>query len=76
MTESAIFRVRFRFLSAPRRTGGPPRDSDDPRDAIGGAMRAFKLEPIEYDYDEPAGAPYRPEVHKAATLRLRPRLVK
>ena len=55
---------------------GPPRDSDDPRDAIGGAMRAFKLEPIEYDYDEPAGAPYRPEVHKAATLRLRPRLVK
>ena len=52
---------------------GPVRDSDDPRDAIGGAMRAFKLEPVEY---EPTGVPFRPDVHKAATLRLRPRLVK
>ena len=49
---------------------GPARETDDPRDAIGGAMRAFNLdEPVEY---EPVGAAYQPAVHKAATLRLRP----
>jgi acetyl esterase/lipase len=48
---------------------GPVRDSDDPRDSIGGAMRAFKLETVEY---EPVGVPFRPDVHKSATLRLRP----
>jgi len=48
---------------------GAARHSDDPRDAIGGAMRAFNLAPVEY---EPVGVPFRPDVHSAATLRLRP----
>lgn len=54
---------------------GPVRKQDDPRDAVGGQMRAFNLKGMEYDY-EPAGVPFRPDVHQAATLRLRPRLVK
>lgn len=44
-------------------------DATDPRDAMGGAMRAFKLGPAEYAYED--GAPFRPAVHGRATMRLR-----
>ena len=40
---------------------------DDPRDAIGGAARAFSLKCDEY---EPVR--FRPAVHARATLRVRP----
>eukprot|EP00908_Phaeocystis_cordata_P016012 Transcript_27223.p1 GENE.Transcript_27223~~Transcript_27223.p1 ORF type:complete len:429 (+),score=167.22 Transcript_27223:213-1499(+) len=42
-------------------------DADDPRDAIGGAARAFSLKCDEY---EPVR--FRPAVHARATLRVRP----
>lgn len=43
--------------------------SDDPRDAIGGAMRAFNLEPLDYRYAEET---FDPAAHARATIRLRP----
>ena len=46
---------------------GPDQGQDDPRDAIGGAMRAFSLQPVEYETVQ-----FRPAVHARSTLRLRP----
>ena len=46
---------------------GPDNGLDDPRDAIGGAMRAFSLQPVEYE-----SVQYRPATHGRATLRLKP----
>ena len=45
--------------------------ADDPRDAVGGALRAFKMTPIEY---APAlhSTAYRPALHGRTTLWLTP----
>ena len=54
---------------------GPPSGSQaavesDPWDAVGGALRAFKLEAGEYEYADGSG--YRPAEHGGATIRLWP----
>ena len=63
-----LVRKAYDFLRSNGLLTGPERESDDPRDALGGTMRAFKLQAVEYS---PPPLPLRP----AATLRLRPRLM-
>lgn len=45
---------------------GAPHDEDDPRDAIGGTMRAFGMQPRQY-----APLDFRAAVHGRSTLRAR-----
>ena len=61
------------FLRHHRLLTGAARHTDDPRDAVGGALRAFGLKRVEY---EPIGVPFQPDVHKAATVSFRPRVVR
>jgi len=60
-------RAALTFLRHHKLLQGPEKDEDDPRDAIGGLLRALNQRAIEY---EPLQ--FRPAEHGRATLRVRP----